>query len=152
MSVNKVNKTTGELTTLANGTRMWIGTKAAHDAAVAAGTMPNNCMVCITDDGSDKTTKFPDYVHPLTVASTTAWTATEDCYVVYHYSAAGNSYTTAGQLYINGVRVDSGDYGGSSPGTSNSFSGYLKKGDILTREGNQPISSTSNCFRFFPLI
>lgn len=50
MSVNKVNKTTGELITLANGTRMWIGTKAAHDAAVAAGTMPNNCMVCITDD------------------------------------------------------------------------------------------------------
>ena len=50
MSVNKVDKTTGELVTLANGTRMWIGTQAAHDAAVAAGTMPNNCMVCITDD------------------------------------------------------------------------------------------------------
>lgn len=50
MSVNKVNKTTGELVTLANGTRMWIGTQSAHDAAVQAGTMPNNCMVCITDD------------------------------------------------------------------------------------------------------
>lgn len=52
MSVNKVNKTTGELITLANGTRMWIGTQSAHDAAVAAGTMPNNCMVCITDDAA----------------------------------------------------------------------------------------------------
>lgn len=50
MSTNMVNKTTGELVTLANGTRMWIGTKAAHTAAIAAGTMPNNCMVCITDD------------------------------------------------------------------------------------------------------
>jgi len=50
MSVNKVNKDTGELVTLANGTRMWIGTQSAHDAAVSAGTMPNNCMVCITDD------------------------------------------------------------------------------------------------------
>lgn len=50
MSVNKVDKTTGELVTLANGTRMWIGTQSAHDAAVQAGTMPNNCMVCITDD------------------------------------------------------------------------------------------------------
>lgn len=50
MSVNKVDKTTGELVTLANGTRMWIGTQSAHDAAVLAGTMPNNCMVCITDD------------------------------------------------------------------------------------------------------
>lgn len=53
MSVNKVDKTTGELVTLANGTRMWIGTQSAHDAAVAAGTMPNNCMVCITDDYYD---------------------------------------------------------------------------------------------------
>ena len=98
-----------------------------------------------------KRTAFPDYAHPLTVASTTAWTATEDCYVVYHYSAAGSSYTEAGQLYINGNRVDGGDFGGSNPGTTNSFSGYLKKGDILTRQGNQSISSSSNCFRFFPL-
>lgn len=50
MSTNMVNKTTGELVTLANGTRMWIGTKTAHDLAVQQGTMPNNCMVCITDD------------------------------------------------------------------------------------------------------
>lgn len=55
MSVNKVNKTTGELVTLANGTRMWIGTKTAHDLAVQQGKMPNNCMVCITDDANDFT-------------------------------------------------------------------------------------------------
>ena len=52
MSTNAVNKTTGELITLANGTRMWIGTKTAHDLAVQQGTMPNNCMVCITDDAA----------------------------------------------------------------------------------------------------
>ena len=53
MSTNLVNKTTGELVTLANGTRMWIGTQLAHDLAVQQGTMPNNCMVCITDDFYD---------------------------------------------------------------------------------------------------
>jgi hypothetical protein len=53
MSTNFVNKSTGELVTLANGTRMWIGTKSAHDLAVQQGTMPNNCMVCITDDYYD---------------------------------------------------------------------------------------------------
>lgn len=52
MSVNKVDKTTGELVTLASGTRIWIGTEAAHDLAVQRGTMPNNCMVCITDDAA----------------------------------------------------------------------------------------------------
>lgn len=55
MSVNKVDKTTGELVILANGTRMWIGTKSVHDLAVQQGTMPNNCMVCITDDVNDFT-------------------------------------------------------------------------------------------------
>ena len=57
MSVNKVNKTTGELVTLASGVRMWIGTQSAHDLAVQQGTMPNNCMVCITDDYPTKTTE-----------------------------------------------------------------------------------------------
>lgn len=52
MSTNFVNKDTGELVTLANGTRMWVGTKSAHDLAVQQGTMPNNCMVCITDDAA----------------------------------------------------------------------------------------------------
>lgn len=52
MSTNYVNKDTGELVTLANGTRMWIGTQSAHDLAVQQGTMPNNCMVCITDDAA----------------------------------------------------------------------------------------------------
>lgn len=53
MSTNLVDKDTGELVTLANGTRVWIGTKTAHDLAVQQGTMPNNCMVCITDDYYD---------------------------------------------------------------------------------------------------
>ncbi len=55
MSSNKVNKTTGELVTLANGSRMWIGTKAVHDAAEQAGTLPSNVLIAITDDYGDAT-------------------------------------------------------------------------------------------------
>ena len=51
MSLNKYDASTGTLTTLANGQRIWLGTKAAHDAAEAAGTLPNNCLIAITDDG-----------------------------------------------------------------------------------------------------
>ena len=58
MSVNKRDSTTGELVTLASGTRMWVGTKSAHDIAVANGTMPNNVMVCITDDYAESRTQF----------------------------------------------------------------------------------------------
>ena len=52
MSVNQRDTTTGELVTLASGTRMWVGTKSAHALAVQNGTMPNNVMVCITDDAA----------------------------------------------------------------------------------------------------
>lgn len=57
MSISKYDKETGTLTTLANGTRLWIGTKKAHDSAVEKGTMPNNCLVVVTDDhaGNDLT-------------------------------------------------------------------------------------------------
>lgn len=51
MSLNKYDAATGTLTTLANGQRIWLGTKAAHDAAEAAGTLPTNCLIAITDDG-----------------------------------------------------------------------------------------------------
>ena len=50
MSVNKYDATTGTLTTLASGSRIWTGTKAAYDAQKAAGTLPNNCIIVITDD------------------------------------------------------------------------------------------------------
>ena len=54
MSVNRVNESTGELITLSSGVRCWIGTKAAHTIAVANHTIPNNVMVCITDDWKNK--------------------------------------------------------------------------------------------------
>lgn len=59
MSVNKYDSTTGQLTTLASGQRMWVGTKNAHSNAIADNTMPNNCMVCITDDYAEDQSKDP---------------------------------------------------------------------------------------------
>ena len=49
MSVNKYTTAEG-LVTLANGSRMWVGTKAAYEAARQAGTMPTDVLVAITDD------------------------------------------------------------------------------------------------------
>ena len=52
MSVNRYTTESG-LQTLANGQRCWIGTKAAYEAAVQAGTMENDILVAITDDDDD---------------------------------------------------------------------------------------------------
>lgn len=49
MSVNKYTTASG-LQTLANGSRTWIGTKAAYEAEQQAGTLPTDAIICITDD------------------------------------------------------------------------------------------------------
>ena len=53
MSLNKYDSSTGELINIASGQRTWVGTRAAYDAAKQAGTLPNNCLIAITDDEED---------------------------------------------------------------------------------------------------
>lgn len=103
MSVNKINKQTGELITLANGTRMWIGTKTAHDLAVQQGTMPNNCMVCITDDAAgDEAWKYS--TEETNTGKT--WIDGKPIYrkvVEKNVNLAGNAWTSTG---VNVSEVD----------------------------------------------
>ena len=69
MSTNKYNATTGQLTSIADSNRIWVGTTAAHDAAVQAGTMPNNCMVYVTDDSSNELSTTPTQGSTLPITS-----------------------------------------------------------------------------------
>lgn len=50
MSVNRYDSNSGTLTALASGERTWIGTRAQYDAQKTAGTLPNSCLIVITDD------------------------------------------------------------------------------------------------------
>ena len=50
MSVNYYDSATKQLITLASGSRIWFGTLAAKQAEIAAGTMANNCLLCVIDD------------------------------------------------------------------------------------------------------
>lgn len=86
MSVNKRDSTTGELVTLASGTRMWVGTKSAHDIAVANGTMPNNVMVCITDDYPTKDGLF------------------DNSEFTFNTTVVGESFTTPVQQFMRVAR------------------------------------------------
>ena len=76
MSINAYNGSTGTTTVLANGQRLWLGTQAAHDAAVARGDMVNNCLVAITDDyPSDSHYVDKDISNDVTVNTGTLATA-----------------------------------------------------------------------------
>ena len=68
MSVNRYDSTSGTLTSLAAGSRTWIGTKAAYEAEKQAGTLPTNCLVVITDDETEMDT-VPTAGSPVAVTS-----------------------------------------------------------------------------------
>lgn len=50
MSLNKYDSSTGELTNLASGSRIWTGTKETYEIQKQAGTLPNNCLIILTND------------------------------------------------------------------------------------------------------
>lgn len=132
MSSNKVNKTTGELVTLASGMRMWIGTKAAHDAAVQAGTMPNNCAVAIIDDYDEGY----DTYSTEEVKTNKIWINGKPIYrQVYtglDYGATTNAWSTIVGIDNNYFDTIVSIYGyRSSDGTKNNFA--YQKNDAANR-------------------
>ena len=69
MSVNKYNSQTGELTTIASGQRTWIGTKEAYEQQKQAGTLPTDCLICITNDEDDTIAEVVTENDPRAVTS-----------------------------------------------------------------------------------
>lgn len=93
MSVNKYNASTGELTNIASGQRTWVGTRAAYDAAKTAGTLPNNCLIIITDDETAMDT-IPTEDSPVAVTSGGLYNILTDDNIYINYTAnIGNSWT-----------------------------------------------------------
>lgn len=95
MSVNKVNKSNGQLIALASGNRMWVGTHAAHLEAIANGTMPNNCIVAETDGfESSNVIKIVDTMpsNP-SVGNVVCWNGLEEINTVYLKTTDPSSVT-----------------------------------------------------------
>lgn len=91
---------------------------------------------------------FPDYAHPITIPSgTTSWTATEDCYVDFTYVTGPDSVPNC-RLTINGNVVSVYDL--TTVGVT-TFSGFVKKGQIVSTTIGTIDLSRSDILRFFPL-
>ena len=105
------------------------------------------------DDGVSKKLKaknfsipFPDYERgSLYTTQATSYTLTEDCWVQYAYSFTPTTDTAS--ILINGQNCCSSDYW-SNAGVS-IFSGFVKKGSVITRINNQTIST--NALKVFGL-
>lgn len=88
--------------------------------------------------------RFPDYANQITVENEVAtWTATEDCYINYMYTGESTQH-----IYINGNKVSVND--NSNNFYYVQFSGYAKKGDVITCDGNF-LGSNRTLFKAFKL-
>lgn len=73
-------KKNGNWVTVAGGTRMWVGTKAALQAALDAGELVDGTAVMVTDDYKEEGT--PEIIKPTPVTGGAAGTITWDSFDV----------------------------------------------------------------------
>lgn len=146
MSSNKVDKITGELVTLANGSRMWVGSKAAHDAAIQAGTMPNNCLVALIDDYEDATTDDVEEGNPKPVSSNGVYVRTEEIEdeisdIVNVYGSKNLCPTFASGSVAGVTYTVNSDGSITAVGISNATTGFGIKSDANLPNGEYVMSA-----------
>lgn len=126
MSVNKYDSASGELVTLASGTRVWLGTKAAHEKAVSDGTMPNNCMVGLVDDYEDTE------VQEFTIESDS-------------FESMAGRYVKYGHIVVVeiAITIKSGTYDGTAVIRSDS-NAVPRQGLMISRNTNSALYSSVN--------
>jgi microcystin-dependent protein len=95
---------------------------------------------------------FPDYAHPITIPSgTTTWTATEDCYILQMYfTNVSVEASMERRITIDGNIVGIADAPASTTSMS-MFSGYVKKGQVVSTVGRVLNLNNSQTVKIFPL-
>ena len=135
MSVNYYDKTTGRIIGISGGQRLWIGSKAAHDAEVLADKMPYNVLVGILETGLFYRDK--DGVETLITAGSgdndvqviTMPTASVDneARVVQYIGTSTQDYTHG---YFYECTFDGTDYGWTHLDVDSGNSGQIQYTDI----------------------
>lgn len=100
-------KKNGNWVTVAGGTRMWVGTKAALQAALDAGELEDGTAVMVTDDYEKGNEVKSVSIEKATPAGlTTTWLDNVD--------AAHRAYRTGNQVVMNVVMDVSGTFTGTA--------------------------------------
>lgn len=145
-------KKNGNWVTVAGGTRMWVGTKAALQAALDAGELVDGTAVMVTDDYED----MSEYIRNQNILSDleaiTISTSSESPTVIpydgFIYIRYASAASTPGIYYLNGIDVIhfEGNYATAMSGATLA----VKKGDtvnVLFNGGGSPSAQA----RFYKL-
>ena len=159
MSVNKYIN--GELITLANGSRTWIGSKEAYNAAKQAGTLPTDCLIAITDDENDRAVSGTNLLdNPWFTVNQRGQSSYSGLgYTVDRWRGLTNSSTTVNSdntLTLGNVAASSWIQEYLEPAFSAmllgkvvTFSVMLSNGDVYSRTDTVPIALPSSSYTEF---
>ena len=160
MSVNRYTTESG-LQTLANGQRTWIGTKDAYEAAKQAGTLPNDCLIAITDDENDRAVSGTNLLdNPWFTVNQRGQSSYSGLgYTVDRWRGLTNSSTTVNSdntLTLGNVAASSWIQEYLEPtfsamllGKVVTFSVMLSNGDVYSRTDTVPIALPSSSYTEF---
>lgn len=113
--------------------------------------VPSDFMSAVDEAVEEKATRFPDYAHQITIPDgTLTWTATEDCYIQALYTTSDTTIDARSRVItINGELVGVSD---ASQGLgTRQFSGYVRKGQVVSSYDNTLNLGFSQYVKIFPL-
>lgn len=130
-------KKDGHWVTVAGGQRMWVGTKAQLNAALAAGELEDGTAVMVTDDYEEASSGYP---HPdwadairLTVDQFYAgYTAPSDGMLVCTGVMTPKNYTADARIItVNKIPIVKGQWKADAAYTYGNISCPVSKGDLI---------------------
>lgn len=128
-------KKNGNWVTVAGGTRMWVGTKAALQAALDAGELVDGTAVMVTDDYEEASYPHPDWANAirLTVDQLYAgYTAPSDGMLVCTGVMTPKNYTADARIItVNGIPIVKGQWKAEGAYTYGSISCPVSKGNLI---------------------
>ena len=129
-------KKNGNWVTVAGGTRMWVGTKAALQAALDAGELVDGTAVIVTDDYEEASHSHPHPDWANAVAITAAqlyagYTAPSDGMLVCTGVMPTGNTSIQRVITVNGVPVALGEYPSGSVYSYNNVQCPVSKGDLI---------------------
>ena len=141
-------KKDGHWVTVAGGQRMWVGTKAQLDAALAAGELEDGTAVMVTDDYHDTMHPHPDWANAVAITAAqlyAGYTAPSDGMIFI--DALPLSSGTGISITINNVKVSEG-YRNGDYNMSTSISTPVSTGDVI--KSSAAIYNPVAVFTFVP--
>ena len=144
-------KKNGNWVTVAGGTRMWVGTKAALQAALDAGELVDGTAVMVTDDYEGTLHPHPDWANAVAITAAeiyAGYTAPSDGLFICNGVMPETYNNTRKVISVNNIEIVKGAYTDSGVYSFGSAQCPVNSGDLI--KANMASSSQYETRYFVP--